>query len=122
MTDPPVVTAAALQAAVLALHTGTAGGDPDCGCGSGDEHAELLEGDRTLAEVILDAAAPHLAYAAGGAAGDRIRALETRIGVLQQLAGDVLGSYYKASDGYRGRVGQVQLARWQAVLDGQPPP
>lgn len=41
-----------------------------------------------------------------------------RINALEQLAGDVIASYHRGSDGYRGRVGQVQIARWQAVIDG----
>lgn len=67
-----------------------------------------------LANAVRDAltaALPHLAYAAGRAAGDRIVQLEA-------LATETLASYHRTSDGYRGRVGQVQIAKWQAVLNG----
>jgi hypothetical protein len=74
-----------------------------------------VEGDdqtcRGVAEDVLRAAQPHLAYAAGRAAGDRIAALE-------QLAAGMLASFSRTDAGYRARVGQVQIRRWQAVLSG----
>ena len=44
--------------------------------------------------------------------------LTERIAELEQLATDILASYHQASDGYRGRVGQMQIAKWQARLAG----
>lgn len=80
-----------------------------------------------VADAVLEAAAPYLAYAAGGAAGDRIRELETTIGVqtgrigeLERLAADILSRFTKGDGGHRARVGQVQIGKWQAVLDGGP--
>lgn len=50
------------------------------------------------------------AYAQGAADGhERIRQLE-------ELAAEILASYHQGSDGYRGRVGQVQIKRWQTRL------
>lgn len=99
MSEPPVVTGAAIDAAAAVIP------DRHLGFPGGWEPAI----SRADVERMLTAAAPHLAYAVGAAAGDRMRQLE-------QLAGELLGSYHKGSDGYRGRVGQVQIARWQAVL------
>lgn len=42
-----------------------------------------------------------------------------RIAELEQLATEVIASYHQASDGYRGRVGQVQIAKWQTRLAGE---
>lgn len=51
--------------------------------------------------------------AVGQAAADAQRILQ-----LEQLAAGILASYHQASDGYRGRVGQVQIARWRKTLAG----
>jgi hypothetical protein len=103
MTDDPV-TSAAITAAANAIGISVGRGDPT----------------RVMAIRALEAAVPHIALAAGAAAGDALLERDARIAELEQLAGEVLGSYYQTSDGYRGRVGQVQIARWQATLNGQP--
>jgi len=41
-----------------------------------------------------------------------------RIAALEALAAEILASYVKRDDGYRGRVGQVQVARWRDRLGG----
>lgn len=43
-----------------------------------------------------------------------------RIAELEQLATQILDTYHQRDDGYRGRVGQVQIARWRTTLTGQP--
>lgn len=68
--------------------------------------------------TAVEAAAPHMAYAAGIAAGDRIQAAETRAAELDQLARDVLASFHASGGGHRARAGQVQIGKWRAVLDG----
>jgi hypothetical protein len=65
-----------------------------------------------IVRLVLEAAQPHLAYNAGKTAGDRIAQLTA-------LAEEILASYSKTGDGYRGRVGQVQIATWTARLDGE---
>jgi len=57
-------------------------------------------------DTILAIAAPLLAAPRGG-----------REAQLAGLAAEILRSYIKTGDGYRGRAGQVQIARWQATLD-----
>lgn len=37
---------------------------------------------------------------------------------LKLLAGAILATFTKGQDGYRARVGQVQIERWRATLDG----
>jgi hypothetical protein len=44
---------------------------------------------------------------------------QARAAALERLARDMLASYHQGSDGYRGRVGQMQIQRWQAVVDGE---
>lgn len=101
MTDPPVVAAPVADHAPIESIYGTA-----CGVCVTWTDAPLAEGGETEFGIAIPAPWPCPA--------------SQRIAELAQLAGEVLGSYYKASDGYRGRVGQVQIARWQAVLNGQP--
>jgi hypothetical protein len=98
----PAVPQEAITAAATRIHVRSCPGD--CGRGGEPYDSELDE-----AADILEAAAPHLAYAAGKAAGDRIRE-------LSDLAAEILASYHQGSDGYRGRVGQVQIKRWQDRL------
>ena len=54
-TAPPPYPDEAISAGALALGHGDY---PGCSCISPQEHADSLEGDRYLAEMILDAAAP----------------------------------------------------------------
>jgi hypothetical protein len=98
----PDVPQAAIDAAAEAMHCPN--GDGKCGCQDAAEHEHFLRLDAADAKRGLQAAAPHL-YAA-----------TARINELEILAGDILASYHQTSDGYRGRVGQVQIARWQAIL------
>jgi hypothetical protein len=42
-----------------------------------------------------------------------------RIEQLQNLAGAMLASFTMTSDGYRCRVGQVQIAKWTRILNGE---
>lgn len=41
-----------------------------------------------------------------------------RIAGLEALARDMLSWFTRTSDGYRARVGQVQIARWEKQLGG----
>jgi hypothetical protein len=41
-----------------------------------------------------------------------------RAAALEALARDMLSRFVATGDGHRARVGQVQIAKWQAVLDG----
>lgn len=43
-----------------------------------------------------------------------------RVAELERLAADILGRFTKGDGGHRARVGQVQIGKWQAVLDGGP--
>lgn len=43
-----------------------------------------------------------------------------RIAQLETLARHMLATYQRVSDGYRGRVGQVQIAKWQTELTSPP--
>lgn len=113
MTDEkPAVMSAAIAAATPVIHKlmclfcsePSLRAEPPC-------HRQPDELDQAAARMILEAAAPHMAYAAGLAAGGRLAALE-------KLAAEILDSYTKTSDGWRGRVGQVQIARWRVRLDG----
>jgi hypothetical protein len=125
-----------------------------------------------IVRLVLEAAQPHLAYAAGKASAhgtealgalvretwiewageqpyskpswltpwadldEKQREVDMRIGAtvaaavravsaariaeLTALADEILGSYSKAEGGYRGRVGQMQIAKWRERLDGTP--
>jgi hypothetical protein len=37
---------------------------------------------------------------------------------MEELAAEILNAFTKGSDGYRARVGQVQIGKWRAILDG----
>lgn len=80
-----------------------------------DVGSEPDELDRAAARQVLEAAAPHLACTAEHLAGGLL-AENTR---LRALAAEILASYVKTGDGYRGRVGQVQIQRWQQQLGGE---
>lgn len=67
-------------------------------------------GNDQLAEAVADAH-PLLAE-------DYVGGLLIENQRLRELAAEILGSYVKRDDGYRGRVGQVQIARWRVRLDG----
>jgi hypothetical protein len=57
------------------------------------------------------------------AAGDQLAAGDSRglaraaSADLEALARDMLSRFIKTSDGYRARVGQVQIARWTEQLE-----
>lgn len=51
------------------------------------------------------------------AAVDYVRWLEGRGADMEKLAREVLDSYTKGQDGFRGRVGQVQIERWRELLE-----
>lgn len=60
---------------------------------------------------VLEAGAPH------------IRARDaTRIAELRKLAEAMLVVFHRTSDGYRARVGQVQIGRWRIALDWENDP
>ena len=105
-TIPPDVIAAARAAA----HTATHGNLP--------RH----QTDQ-IADEVLTATAPAIATELREQlAGERALHGETELRVteLHQLATDIIATYHKRDDdGYRGRAGQVQIAKWQTVLDGQ---
>ena len=44
-----------------------------------------------------------------------------RIEQLRQLAGAMLASFTLTGSGYACRVGQVQIAKWTAILNGEQP-
>lgn len=104
MSEPPVVTDAAVRAGTKAFH------------------ALALEvpcrEDRDFAVAVLDAAVPHLALAAGAAAGEYIQQREARVAVLEAALTDVLTRFVTTSSGRTARVSGTVLARWQAVADG----
>ena len=68
-------------------------------------------------DTILAIAAPLLAAPRGGREAQRDAGEQRRVAELAELAASILASYIKTGDGYRGRAGQVQIARWQATLD-----
>jgi hypothetical protein len=43
-----------------------------------------------------------------------------RIMALTALAEDMLASFTRTDSGHSARVGQVQIAKWRKVLDGEP--
>lgn len=45
-------------------------------------------------------------------------AQDARIRRLEAVARDMLAAFTKGSDGYRARVGQVQIAKWQKRIEG----
>jgi hypothetical protein len=108
MSEPPVVTEAAIQAGADAILTtqNASEGEPE------QHEAELL------ARAALEAAAPHLAYAAGTAIGEAMQQQAARIAALEHLAAAMLREFYPAGDGHRARVGQVTIARWRKMLEG----
>jgi len=65
-------------------------------------------GNDQLAEAVADAH-PLLAE-------DYVGGLLIENQRLRELAAEILGSYIKTGDGYRGRAGQVQIARWRDQL------
>ena len=55
------------------------------------------------------------------AAAPAIRAAErARITELEALAADMLSRFARTPEGYRARVGQVQIGKWEAILGRQP--
>jgi transcriptional regulator with XRE-family HTH domain len=42
-----------------------------------------------------------------------------RVAQLEELARDMLGRFTRTDDGYRARVGQVQIGRWEHTLAGE---
>lgn len=79
--------------------------------------------DAEIAAAVLEAAAPHLGLTAQASidalASVLPEAATERIQELEQLAAEILATYVKTGDGYRGRVGQVQIQRWQQQLGGE---
>lgn len=64
-----------------------------------------------LAKAVTDA----------GWAPARVTAyLAGQVRQLEQLAADMLSRFTRTDDGHRARVGQVQIARWSAILRGEP--
>ena len=105
MSELAVVTDAAIQAAALVL------ADVE-----GDSHTF-----RDVARDVLDAALPHLSWAAGSAAGDLLREKDERIAELKQLAAEILATFTRTEGGHRARVGQVQIQKWHARLNPAEP-
>jgi hypothetical protein len=50
-----------------------------------------------------------------------IRQQETRVAALELLAASMLATFGATDQGYRARVGQAQIAKWQATLTGDKP-
>jgi hypothetical protein len=42
-----------------------------------------------------------------------------RVAALEALAADMLSRFGETGSGHSARVGQVQIAKWQAALDGE---
>lgn len=42
-----------------------------------------------------------------------------RVAELEQLAADIIATFTKTDAGYRARVGQVQIAKWETTLKGR---
>lgn len=55
------------------------------------------------------------------AIADATEAMLKRITELQNLAGAMLASFTFTSSGYACRVGQVQIAKWTRILNGEQP-
>ena len=106
---PDAITAAAAAVRKLMSLPEDVGSEPD-------------ELDRAAARQILEAAAPHLgltAQASIDALASVLPEVATeRIQELEKLAAEILASYARTGDGYRGRAGQVQVARWRERLGG----
>lgn len=78
-------------------------------------HLERLADDNGLGRGRFDDTAPKPSRIAANLQAARARATE-----LERLAADILASFDNtAGDGYRARVGQVQIAKWRKVLDGE---
>jgi hypothetical protein len=84
---------------------------------AGDPTSSHWDADRNLWWQTDD---EHVAMVAANreAAEAHDTAQHARIAELEQLAAGILASYHRGSDGYRGRVGQVQIAKWNATLRG----
>ena len=82
-----------------------------------------LTSRRQIIADTLEVAAPHIRDALIAEIEPATQAILTvatdRAEQLHQLAADILATYRKRDDGYRGRVGQVQIQRWQTILNGQ---
>ena len=118
MSEPPVVTGAAVEvAAEILTKSDTKPGEvPSAG-------KQIV--DTAIARLMLEAAAPHLAYAAenGNALvvisdDSAYQQARARIAALEHLAAAMLREFYPAGDGHRARVGQVTIARWRKMLEG----
>lgn len=78
------------------------------------EHVELIEELLRNAPERFDGD-----VAAESIAVDYVRWLESERERLAQIAAEILASYTMTSDGYRSRVGQVQIRRWREALSGR---
>jgi hypothetical protein len=67
-------------------------------------------GDDRLAQVVAEAQPETAEHLTGGLLAENTR--------LRALAAEILDSYIKTGGEWRGRVGQVQIARWRVRLDG----
>ena len=47
-----------------------------------------------------------------------VRHLKARVAELENLAAGILAKFTSSGEGHRARVGQVQVARWEATLKG----
>ncbi len=91
-----------------------------------ESHAADLDraGDYdAVAARIEEAVTGHVTRPAEAAVADAEKLVGTMaelVTELDGLAGDMLSRFTRTPDGYRARVGQVQVARWQATLRGTP--
>lgn len=121
MTHP--IPAEAITAAARALHAPIL------------DNVNLDGWERTIATVALEAAWPHQIKAVRdqlvAATADEVTAVTQatvleavaasteRIAELEALAAEILASYGKTSDGYRSRVGGVQILKWAERVAGE---
>jgi len=91
-----------------------------------ESHAADLDraGDYdAVAARIEEAVTGHITRPVEAAVADAEKLIGTMaelVTELDGLAGDMLSRFTRTSDGYRARVGQAQVARWQATLRGTP--
>jgi hypothetical protein len=118
MSDAPVVTDVAVQvAAEILTKSDTKPGEvPSAG-----KQIVVI----AIARLMLEAAAPHLAYAAenGNALvvisdDSAYQQARARIAALEHLAAAMLAEFRPTSGWHLARVGQVQVKRWETELQG----
>jgi hypothetical protein len=83
------------------------------------EHEQITAGDvlyEAACESESDERCEYRMLAEVALCIDAVNHAAARIDALEALARDMLGRFCQVSDGYRARVGQVQIAKWEKQL------